>query len=186
MTVNEAINKIKLMLSAQEEAAQESTVEQTFAEATLVDGTVVKVEGDLEIGKPLFVVTEEGDVPAPEGMHETTNGLIVTVDEAGVITNIEEKAAAEAPEEEVVVEAEKENFSEDLVNQIGAMIKPALEAVEALKSEIATLKGEFSAFKDEPAAKKITNNLEEFKAEQRNFGDARFAQIQKIRADKFK
>jgi len=82
MTKEEAINKIRILLGAE-------TKTEAFAQATLVDGTEVSVEGDFEVGKSLSVVTEEGNIPAPEGTHETTDGALVTVDESGVITSIE-------------------------------------------------------------------------------------------------
>lgn len=168
MNANEAINKIKLMLGLNEETAPaipEPTIENVeFAEATLVDGTVVRVDGEFETGKSIFVVTEEGDVPAPDGAHETTDGLIVTT-EGGVIVSIEEKAAEEAPAEEetVVVEEASAEFSDEFVNSIVETLKPALDQIDALRNEIASLKSEFSTFSEAPAAKKITNNLADYK-----------------------
>jgi len=89
MTANEAIKKIKVMLGV-EQVVETVETEIQLAEATLVDGTIVKVEGEFEVGKQLLVVTVEGDIAAPEGIHETTDGLLVTVDAQGVITNLEE------------------------------------------------------------------------------------------------
>ena len=126
MTAQEALYKIRVMLGVEdtnEEVSLETetdTEDVQLAEATLVDGTKVKTEGEFEVGKQLFVVTEEGDIPAPEGLHETTEGIIVGVDAEGIIISIEEPA-----EEEVVVE-EKEEFGEDLVNQIVGALSPKL------------------------------------------------------------
>ena len=185
MNANEAINKIKLMLGLNEEttpAIPEPTVENVeLAEATLVDGTVVRVDGEFEVGKALVVVTEEGDVPAPDGAHETTDGYIVTT-EGGVIVSIEEKAAEEAPaEEEVVVEEASAEFSEDFVNSIVDTLKPALAQIDALRNEIASLKSEFNAFSEAPATKKITNNLADYKANAATQHEARFNALKQIR-----
>ncbi len=185
MNANEAINKIKLMLGLNEEttpAIPEPTVENVeLAEATLVDGTVVRVDGEFEVGKALVVVTEEGDVPSPDGAHETTDGYIVTT-EGGVIVSIEEKAAEEAPaEEEVVVEEASAEFSEDFVNSIVDTLKPALAQIDALRNEIASLKSEFNAFSEAPATKKITNNLADYKAEAATKHEARFNALKQIR-----
>jgi hypothetical protein len=185
MNANEAINKIKLMLGLNEEttpAIPEPTIENVeLAEATLVDGTIVKVDGEFEPGKSIFVVTEEGDVPAPDGAHETTDNLIVTT-EGGVIVSIEEKAAEEAPaEEEVVVEEASAEFSEDFVNSIVDTLKPALEQIDALRNEIASLKSEFNAFSEAPATKKITNNLADYKANVADKHEARFNALKQIR-----
>jgi len=186
MNANEAINKIKLMLGLNEEttpAIPEPTIENVeFAESTLVDGTVVRVDGEFEPGKSIFVVTEEGDVPAPDGAHETTDGLIVTT-EGGVIVSIEEKAAEEAPaaEETVVVEEASAEFSEDFVNSIVDTLKPALEQIDALRNEIASLKSQFNAFSEAPATKKITNNLADYKANAATQHEARFNALKQIR-----
>lgn len=189
MNANEAINKIKLMLGLNEEttpAIPEPTVENVeLAEATLVDGTVVRVDGEFEVGKALVVVTEEGDVPAPDGAHETTDGYIVTT-EGGVIVSIEEKAAEEAPAEaapaeEVVVEEASAEFSEEFVNSIVDAMKPALEQIDALRNEIASLKSEFNAFSEAPATKKITNNLADYKASAATQHEARFNALKQIR-----
>ena len=62
-----------------------------FGELTLVDGTIVKYEGDAPMeGAPLIVVTPEGEVPAPDGVHETDSGLLISTKD-GVIVSIEEK-----------------------------------------------------------------------------------------------
>ena len=189
MNANEAITKIKLMLGLNEEttpAIPEPTIENVeLAEATLVDGTVVRVDGEFEPGKSIFVVTEEGDVPAPDGAHETTDGLIVTT-EGGVIVSIEEKAAEEAPAEEapaeeVVVEEASAEFSDEFVSSIVDTLKPALEQIDALRNEIASLKSEFNAFSEAPATKKITNNLSDYKATIADKHEARFNALKQIR-----
>ena len=97
MNANEAVSKIRLLLGLNEATF-------TFATAVLVDGSEVKTEGEMVEGASLMVVTPEGDVPCPAGIHETDGGLLITIDEAGTITAIEEKAAETAPEEAVTEE----------------------------------------------------------------------------------
>lgn len=186
MNANEAITKIKVMLGLNEETTPvipEATIENVeLAEATLVDGQVVRVDGEFEPGKSIFVVTEEGDVPAPDGAHETTDGLIVTT-EGGVIVSIEEKAAEEAPveEETVVVEEASAEFSDEFVTSIVDTLQPALDKINALRDELAGLKAEFSTFKEAPATKKITNNLQDYKANAADKHEARFNALKQIR-----
>lgn len=203
MTAKEALTKLTVMLglntpevtetahvetveaSTEENVEATQTVEAEFQEATLVDGTVVMTEGELTVGAVLYVVTEEGNVLAPEGMHETTDSFIVTVDADGVILAIEEKAAEEAPvaAEEAPVAAEAD-FSEDLVKSISDLIAPALNEIASLKEEVASLQSNFSSFKEEPAGKKITNNLTEYKEAQQSFNDSRYDALKKIRGGK--
>jgi len=171
MTAAEAIKTIKVMLGV-DQVVETTVTEVKLAEATLVDGTVVKVEGEFEVGKQLVVVTAEGDVPAPEGIHETTEGLLVTVDAEGVITNLEEK------EEEVEAEATEATLSEDFVKQIVNIIDTRFNE---LNNKLQNLNQEFSAFKDEPAGKKITNNLNETNQFQGDIATARFEKIVEFR-----
>ncbi len=172
MTANDAIQKIRVLLGVEE------TVEVAMAAATLVDGTKVEVEGDFEVGKPLFVVTEEGNIPAPAGVHQTTDNLLVTVDEAGVISQIEEvapeaqeeekkeEAMEEENKEEVALEEEKEEEmeeeveeemeeEEDMIVKIVEAMKPYFEEIKEMQKEIEEMKGKFQKFSKEPAAKPI-------------------------------
>jgi hypothetical protein len=171
MTAAEAIKTIKVMLGV-DQVVETTVTEVKLAEATLVDGTVVKVEGEFEVGKQLVVVTAEGDVPAPEGIHETTEGLLVTVDAEGVITSLEEK------EEEVEAEATEATLSEDFVKQIVNIID---NRFNELNNKLQNLNQEFSAFRDEPAGKKITNNLNETNSIQGDIATARFEKIVEFR-----
>lgn len=178
MTAQEALYKIRVMLGVEDTNEEVSLETETdsdevqLAEATLVDGTVVKTEGEFEVGKQLFVVTEEGDIPAPEGLHETSEGIIVGVDAEGIIVSIEEPA-----EEEVVVE-EKEEFGDDLVNQIVGALSPKLDD---LQNQINSIKGEFHEFRDGPATDRIKSNLNELNKIERSVADARMDTILELR-----
>lgn len=167
MTANDAITKIRVLLGVQEEVSVE------FASATLVDGTEVSVEGEFEVGKPLFVVTEEGNIAAPAGIHQTSEGLLVTVDESGVIAAIEEVApeAAEEVEEEVEVAMEEEKpeeemedeekveeemeDEEEMIVKIVEAMKPYFEEIVKVKEKVEEMEGKFQKFSKEPAAKPI-------------------------------
>jgi|694.fasta_scaffold27070_3 hypothetical protein len=179
MTAKEAIQTIRLMLGVDHDV--ETSVESNIvklAEATLVDGTVVKCEGAFEVGKQLFVVTAEGDIPAPEGKHETTDGVIVTVDANGVITNLEETT----PEAEEVETAEQ-TLSADFLNQIVDVIDNKFKEFE---NKLQTLNHEFNAFRDEPAGGRITNNLNENQAKEQSLADQRFERILEFRKQNVK
>ena len=174
MNVNDVIGKLKVMLSS------EVVVETKLAEATLVDGVEVYTEGELEAGAILFVRAGEGvsnDPFAPAGVHETTDGLLVTVGENGEITSIEEKAAdveAEKKDEEVKIEMEededikievkeKDFDMDELVKAIVEIVKPQGEVIEELKKELSLLKERFNTVAGEPAAKPVRNTFSENK-----------------------
>lgn len=168
MTTNDAIQKIRVLLGVEEEVV---VAPAAMASATLVDGTEVSVEGDFEVGKPLFVVTEEGNIAAPAGVHQTSDNKLITVDEAGVITQIEEVApeAAEEVEEEVEVAMEEEEKpeemedekeeemeeEEDMIVKIVEAMKPYFEEIKELKEKVVEMEGKFQKFSKEPAAKPI-------------------------------
>ena len=172
MTVNDMVKKLRVMLAADKEVVTETK----FAEATLVDGTVVYTDGELEVGASLLIRTEEGEESpyAPEGIHETTDGLLIGVGPNGEIMEISEVEAEAKPEEiieevmeEVVVEApvseEAIPATEELLAGIAEMIAPFTEEIAALTTEVTELKAKFAVIADEPAAKPIRNTFAENK-----------------------
>ena len=172
MTVNDVIKKVRVMLAADQSVVTRSK----FAEAKLVDGTEVYTEGELEVGAILYVKVEEGEAPfAPEAIHETADGMLITVGPNGEIMEIVE-AGAEPAAEEVVEEAMEEvevevpvseeaiPATEELLTGIAEMIAPFTEEIAALTEEVTELKAKFSKLADEPAAKPIRNTFSEAKA----------------------
>lgn len=188
MKAIDAIKQIKVMLGMDTEVAVDSEVVETvpneteieLAEAELVDGTIVKADSFTE-GAALFVVTEEGDIPAPVGVHETTDGKLVTVEEEGIIAKVEDK-----PEEAVVEESEAEfentvSLSEEAVATIMKSLEAIAEKMVAMENRITTVDEAFHAFKEEPAGKKITNNLNEVQKSENDLATARFEKILEFR-----
>ncbi len=205
MNVNEVITKLRVMLSGNNEIVEEvklaetkEKVETKMADAELVDGTKVMVEGDLEVGKTLLVEPAEGEEPlkAPEGIHETTEGLSIQIGEAGEILSIEEKSteSAEKVEEEMAKEdkeeMEKEDkkdmemSAEDLVEAIAEMLKPQAEELKSLKEELSTLKARFNKVADEPAAEKVRNTFSQEAADAQSKAEARLERLLEIRKGK--
>lgn len=173
MTVNDMVKKLRVMLAADKAVVTEAK----FAESTLVDGTVVYTDGELEVGASLLIRTEEGEESpyAPEGIHETTDGLLIGVGPNGEIMEISEVEAEAKPEEiieevmeEVVVEAPVSEAAipatEELLAGIAEMIAPFTEEIAALTEEVVELKAKFAVIADEPAAKPIRNTFAENKA----------------------
>jgi len=189
------LNQIRVVLGMEVKLASEE----------LVDGTIVEAEA-FEEGYPLFVKSEAGDTPAPQGRHETKSGLIVEVDENGKIVSVEEKATEEAlqddevkeevtveAEEEVSVEVETEEDSEveDKVKEILEKIVMSVEeiAVEVadVKEKVAMMEQKYAKLAKEPAAKKYpTLTNEAFSDEEGSDKlEARVAALQKLKAEKF-
>lgn len=94
--------------------------------------------------------------------------MLVTVDANGVITAIEEKPVEAEVEQEMSEDAPEAvegpqgaDFSQDeFLAQVAGLIAPLQEKIDQIGAQYDSLKHEFSAFKDEPAAERITNNLQ--------------------------
>lgn len=193
MNVNEVITKLRLMLGAEEEVVEKVTEDVAMASAVLVDGTEVFTDGEMAAGSILYVKVAEGEEApmAPEGLHETQEGLLIAVGENGEIISIEEKAP-EAPaeevalEEEVTVEVPEEAATEveAIVEAIAELIEPQATAIEELKEEIATLKARFSAFSDEPGGDPVRNTFSAERTNKQTKAEARLEHLIAIRKGK--
>jgi len=106
MNASEAISSIVKLLGLQFK-------KETFKSAFLIDGTEVtnNQDGEFEVGQTLYVVKESTLVPAPEGNHETREGLIVSVDSESIVIAI----AAKSPESSDVKDAEKVDVEDDSI-----------------------------------------------------------------------
>jgi len=139
-------------------------VKEIFLDAKLVDGTAIKVEGDsLVEGAKVVVVTEEGEIPAPNGRHEISDGTIVETAE-GVISKIEEKLEEpemEKPEAEVEIEVSKDGMSKEMVDMLKEFIYKMGDKVKKMEEQMSSLSTDFNSFKKEPAAKKIADGKTE-------------------------
>lgn len=150
-------------------------VREIFLEAKLVDGTVVKVEGEnLMEGAKVVVVTEQGEIPAPDGVHELEDGTKVQTVE-GVITKIEEKKPEvevevemqeEVKEEEKVIEEVKEEDKDkEMIELIKKLMEKMTEKMGSMEEKMTTLENNFNAFKKEPAGRKVSDGKTEFSNE---------------------
>jgi hypothetical protein len=119
--------KLKKLIFGEEETPAEQEQEMK-GEAVLADGTIVAWQGELEEGTPLFVVTEEGQTPAPDGRHELSDGSYVTTAE-GVVTEIERARDEEVPEE-MAAEVPQVN-AEEIAAQVMEAMEEKFAALEA-------------------------------------------------------
>lgn len=152
------------------------TVKEIFVDAKLVDGTQIKVEGEsLMEGAKVVVVMADGEVPAPDGVHELEDGTKVETKE-GVITRIEEKVEeAEGPEVEIELQdvevegpagSEAEVSVPDPMEEFVALVKDMMEKIsekmKAMEEKVDEVKADFNQFKKEPAGKKISDGKTDF------------------------
>ncbi len=102
MNAAQAIDNIVKMLGLQFK-------KETFKSTFLIDGATEvtnNMDDEFQPGQTLYVVKESTLAPAPEGSHETREGVVITVDTESVIIAVSQKDIAD--EAEVKQEAGKE------------------------------------------------------------------------------
>jgi len=136
-----------------------STNKQSFADYKLTDGTVVRVDGDLVAGTAVYVVAEDGTLPAPDGEHvvegvgtiKTEGGKIVEVIAAAPVAEEVEVAAEITPEVAVEVTEEiKEAYplmTPEVVEAIVAKhLGAIMEELKAAYAEMGKMKEKMASF----------------------------------------
>lgn len=160
------------------------SVKEIFVDAKLVDGTVVKVEGEEVVeGAAVKVVTEDAEIPAPDGVHELEGGMKIETKE-GVIVKIEEVVSEEEPKVEVEIEAPEMEMGgmKELYKMLEEMMKKVSEKMKSMEEKMSSVENEFKAFKKQPAGKKISDGKTDFnKVEKLDSVDARIASIMSMR-----
>jgi ATP-dependent protease ClpP protease subunit len=105
-------------------------IQSKLIDGELEDGTKIRIESfgeTIAIGDLVAVLTENGEVPAPDGEHILSDGKTVVVTEGGKITELKE-LEVEAMKDEA---PEMENVLIMLANEI-----------KALRDEVATIKAQ--------------------------------------------
>lgn len=159
-------------------------IKEVFVDAKLIDGTQIKVEGDSVVeGAKVMVVTEEGEIVAPDGVHEIEGGMKVETKE-GVIVSVSEPEMEEGPEVEIKVESDMGGMKE-LYSMLEDMMKRVSEKMKNMEEKMEAMNSEFKAFKSEPGGKKISDGKTEFnKEEKMSSVDAKIATIMNLRNNK--
>lgn len=159
------------------ELSEEVVSEETFGEIKTADGELtLEYEGEeLSVGIAIFVKTEDGNVPAPDGEHALEGGVIIKT-EGGIIAEIKD-AEIESEEEEVAGEDEIETgeneekmSEEEEVDESEEIIKAVAEIVngefasikkeiEELKETFKTVNGKVDKFALQPAAEKTKADI---------------------------
>jgi len=144
-----------------------TAVKEIFVEAKLKDGTVVKVEGDsLAEGAAVKVITEEmpDGIAAPDGVHmledgteiETNGGMIVSVKSPeGMMDGESDPMPEDSVDAGDPIQVELMKMLRDFIYQCG-------EKMSQMEIKMEAMNNEFSAFKKEPAGKKISDGKTEF------------------------
>lgn len=122
----------------------------TFGEAKLMDGTVIKYNTEvLGVGSAITVVTESGELPAPDGEHELENGDKITTTN-GIVDKIDAKVIEAPAVVEPMAAAPVSAPSNPLVDALKALMDGKFEAhtkeVNDLKAVVAEQTKALQAF----------------------------------------
>ena len=130
------------------------------------DKATLIVEGELEVGKPVFVETEEGPVPAEDGEYVLEDETIIVIAE-GIIAEVRpvEETPEENPEELEEEKPVEETPEEDpKVAELEARIKELEAEIETKDARIAELEGLVAEQEEKlkmsvetPLTKKVSN-----------------------------
>ena len=169
MKSNELLNQVKTLLG----------MEVKLEQMKLENGTVLEAE-KFEAGNEIFIVTEDERIALPIGEYELENGMVVVIEEEGLINEIKSTESEEAPEVEVEVEAKEEEKEEmgyatkeelaevkSMIEEIKAMLEPKKEEEPSeVKEELSSqLPKEVLAELSQPAVEPINTNAQLQKTE---------------------
>lgn len=138
-------DKIKVAFAEFDVPVAAPLVAAEYFEGTLESGEAIRATPTLAVGSVLSLLSESGDIPAPDGSHKLSDGSTVVVLD-GTISEV------------VLPEAKADEPSPDMV----AMS----EQLEAVKAENETIKTEFDKYKEATELKfaeiesKITKQVE--------------------------
>ena len=144
MNAESILDRIMVKLGINEPVAVE--LEQVKTE----DGQAIFEADTFAVGEAVFIVTEDGKIPAPAGEFALEDGNIVEVDENGVIVEIAKKEA-EVAEEEVIEEvvAEDDIMKEEIKEEMAKpkkTVKTKTEMEESyFSAQIKELEAKFEA-----------------------------------------
>lgn len=151
------MNRLKLLVEQFAKAKEVKTdvapvVEaKKFEKASTEDGVQVEYT---EVGQPAFVIEADAQVQAPAKEYKLDNGKTVSVGEDGIVTDIKDSAAEEAPVEQAVAETPAA-----VVDNSKAELEKALEEVKKLKAELAKQSDEVQKLKKMPLATPILKTV---------------------------
>lgn len=129
----------------------EEPVAVELAQVKTEDGQAIFEADTFGVGEAVFIVTEDGKIPAPAGEFALEDGNIVEVDENGVIVEIAKKES-EVAEEEVVEEVEAQNdiMKEEIKEEMGMKPKKTVKSKTEMEesyfsAQIKELEAKFEA-----------------------------------------
>ena len=138
-------------------------MEIKLEQMTLENGTIFEAES-FEVGKEVFIITDDEKVAVPVGEYQLEDGKILVVIEEGVIAEI--KDGEETPEEEVEAQEEEKEEMGYATKEELAEVKQMIEEIKAMlepKEEMSEVKEEL---KEEVVEEQLSEQVEEVELSQ--------------------
>jgi len=135
MNTNQTLNKVRTLLG----------IEVKLEQMKLDNGAVFEAEV-FEAGAEIFVVADEERVAVPVGEYKTEDGMVIVIEEEGIIGEIKE---AESEEEEAEAPVQEEEVVEEEMSTEATSPKKVVKSIseEMFFSEIEKLRNEINELK---------------------------------------
>ena len=135
MNTNQTLNKVRTLLG----------IEVKLEQMKLDNGAVFEAEV-FEAGAEIFVVADEERVAVPVGEYKTEDGMVIVIEEEGIIGEIKD---TESEEEEAEAPVQEEEVVEEEMSTESASPKKIVKSIseEMFFSEIEKLRNEINELK---------------------------------------
>jgi len=134
MNLETIVNAIKEGFASVKLSEQVATIE--LATMKLKDGITVLEAESFEVGKPVFIVAENGDkTPLEAGDYDLEYGTVLTVDDLGVIVEIA-TAKEEVIEEAPMAMTNADQFAELVKSIVTSMSVEVAKQIETVRTEL--------------------------------------------------
>lgn len=139
--------------------------ETKLAEMKLEDGVTVLEAESFEAGQPVNVKAEDGQlIPLPVGEYKMEDGMILVVEEEGIIAAMKEAEAEAEPEaEEEVAASDKPTeapLPKSIIETVAKETKFSSEDKEALETKIAELEAKITELTKEEETETVEETVE--------------------------
>ncbi len=145
----------RVMIALGIKSKESESININLEQVKTLDGQATFDAESFEVGSPVFVITPDGNIPAPQGEYALEDGTIMSVDDKGYISEIasaEEEIAEEevemqnAPMKEATGKPTAENPPVDMMAKPKKLTESTIKTTE-FSAEISDLKNEFESLK---------------------------------------
>lgn len=137
--LNNSIETLRGLLKKYDKFSEEGKKEEDkkdevkFVDAELEDGTKLNITPSIEMGAKVMVITDQGEVEAPNGTHKLTDGSSIVVEKGVIIEVIPAEQAAPAAQ---AASKENDEFKTQFAEAVNT-IKTLTERVKSLEEKLA-------------------------------------------------